>query len=145
MSERHDLELADTAIVDIEIEAEPAALWRAMTTDDGFAAWMGEGSRIDIGPDRGVSTNDPVTGIPKRGRVTDTVPGERVEFTWWPEDDPDDRSEVSIRLEPAPSGSRVIVTERRVLASTATSVADATAAWLWRGAILALVGAAVHC
>ena len=127
------------AHTELEIEADAAAVWRALTTDEGLAAWMGDGTTIDPTPGGNIVTPDPAGGRERTGEVERVERDQRLEFTWWPTADPDDRSYVSITLEPVEVGTRVRVVERPlspVLALATPSVRRG--AWAWRGASLTL-------
>jgi uncharacterized protein YndB with AHSA1/START domain len=98
----------------VEIAHPPAAVWAALTTADGLAAWFGNKATIDLRPGGAahMSWND--SGDTADMRV------ERVEeptvfgFTWHiyglPEDDPR-RTYVEFTLEPAGAGTRLSVVE----------------------------------
>lgn len=98
----------------VEIAKPPAAVWTALTTSEGLAAWFGDKATIDLRPGGSahMSWND--SGDTADMRV------ERVEeptvfgFTWHiyglPEGDPR-RTYVEFTLEPAGAGTRLSVVE----------------------------------
>lgn len=111
----------------VDLDAEPEAAWSALTTTDGLAPWMGEGSSIDVRPGGLVALPDPVGGATRRGKVDRIDDGQRLDFTWWPALRPADRTEVSITLEPITGGTRVRVVERRPVAARASGTASSIA------------------
>ena len=139
------------AVIDVELEADLEAVWRALTTDAGLADWLGAGSTIGQAPGDALWVNDIVTGEHKRGVLDEVTPQRRLGYTWWPETAPDQATRVAISLEPLPGGTRVTVVESRPFAAPAVaSVARAQAAtdqlvapmageWAWRTAVLRLV------
>ena len=119
---------------EIDLPAPPSEVWERLTTDDGLAHWMGEGSQIEPVVGAPISVPDVVTGQPKSGRVKHLEQGRQLDFVWWPEANPDDFSEVSITLEPLHAGTRVRVVERLPRCSASVGV-SAGSAWAWRGAM----------
>lgn len=97
----------------VQLAHPPAAVWAALTTAGGLAAWFGQQAAIDLRP--GGTARMSWTGGP-----TVDIRVERVEeptvfgFTWpihgLPEDDPR-RTYVEFTLEPAAGGTRLTVTE----------------------------------
>lgn len=159
---------SETADVWIDIEAGPDDVWRALTTEDGLAPWMGEGASIELHPGGAVVLPDPVGGATRRGRVDRIDDGRRLELTWWPALRPADRSTVSITVTPnrapdgGPASTRVRVVERlepdRPAMAMARAEARSSAAdrspdgprrggtrlpiglWSWRLAVLSVCG-----
>ena len=110
------------AVVDLDIDASPEAVWRALTTEQGLAPWMGEGARLVAEPGGAVVLPDPVGGETRRGRVDRIEADHRLDFTWWPALRPAERTTVTITVVPTGPGSRVRVVERppaRLVASAA--------------------------
>lgn len=138
------------AITSVDIEATPADVWEALTTKDGLADWMGEGSVV--GRDQGddLFVQDIVTGRPRRGVLDEVSPEHRLGYTWWPEADPEQATRVSITLTPCEVGTRVTVVEtlpvaigspRASAANTTRAMAGATSCWSWRLALMTLASA----
>ena len=100
-----------TAAITVDLDASPDAVWRALTTGDGLAWWMGEGSRIDPRVGGEVDVADVVGGRPRRGQVTEVVPRRLLSFDWWPADRSGPASTVAVRIEATEDGTRVSVTE----------------------------------
>ncbi|MBW0116346.1 SRPBCC domain-containing protein [Pseudonocardia abyssalis] len=97
----------------VEIDRPPAAVWTALTSADGLAAWFGQRAAIDLRPGGTASMSwDGGHGVEMRV--------ERVEepsvfaFTWplehLPADDPR-RTYVEFTLEPTDGGTRLTVVE----------------------------------
>jgi uncharacterized protein YndB with AHSA1/START domain len=97
----------------VELAHPPGAVWAALTTAEGLAAWFGNEAGIDLRPG-GTAWMKWTDGAAADMRV------ERVEepsvfgFTWHiyglPEDDPR-RTYVEFTLEPTGSGTRLTVVE----------------------------------
>jgi uncharacterized protein YndB with AHSA1/START domain len=97
----------------VELAHPPAAVWAALTTAEGLAAWFGDEAAIDLRP------GGPAQLRWHDGYVVD-MRVERVEepivfgFTWQlhelPEDDPR-RTYVEFTLEPDGAGTRLTVVE----------------------------------
>lgn len=124
-----------TAETSTDIDAPVDVVWNAVTTDDGLAAWMGDGATIDPQPDGKISVPDVATGRPREGRVTNIDDGRSLGFTWWPEDDPSDWSVVSVDLVEHDGMTTVTVTET---APRLRIVGAVNAAWAWRGAMMSV-------
>ena len=101
------------------IAADPEAVWDALTTDDGFAAWNGEGATIEAFPGGRIDTADRTGAVESVDAPTD------LRYRWWPVDDPDRVSTVEVTVEPAEEGATVIVIERLVLPPTGAARAAA--------------------
>jgi uncharacterized protein YndB with AHSA1/START domain len=108
---------------ELDIDADASDIWQALTTNDGLAPWMGEGASIDAEAGGDLFAPDPVGGRPRIGQVDHVGIDQRLDFTWWPSDDPDDRSQVSITLIPIEVGTRVQVVEGPL---TTASLSSAT-------------------
>lgn len=98
----------------VEIAKPPQAVWAALTTAEGLAAWFGDKATIDLRP--GGSAQMTWDGSDDRADMR----VERIEeprifgFTWHiyglPQDDPR-RTYVEFTLEPAGAGTRLSVVE----------------------------------
>lgn len=109
-----------TVTTERTIAADPETVWDALTTDDGFAAWNGEGATIEPFPGGRVDTVERVGAVERVDAPTD------LRYRWWPIDEPDQVSTVELTVEPADEGATVIVIERLVLPPTGTARATAT-------------------
>ena len=149
VQERESEQAAPEAVVRVDIDAAPDDVWHALTSDDGLAGWLGEGSTIGsyVGDD--IDVRDVVTGQRKRGVLDEVSPGHRLGYTWWPETAPEDATRVAISIEPTRAGTRVTVVESRPRAATASisgapstkaaiRTTQITADWLWRTALLTI-------
>jgi uncharacterized protein YndB with AHSA1/START domain len=97
----------------VEIAKPPQAVWAALTTAEGLAAWFGQKATVDLRPGGSVSMSwdSGDTADMRIERIEEpTVFG----FTWHlyglPEDDPR-RTYVEFTLEAAGSGTRLSVVE----------------------------------
>lgn len=148
------------AVVRVDIDAAPDDVWQALTTDDGLAGWLGDGSSIgtDVGDE--IDLHDVVTGERKRGVLDEVSPGHRLGYTWWPETKPGAATRVAISIEPTHTGTRVTVVESRPLIATAgpavagsamsrglrrssgpkaMAMAPVRSEWAWRTALLTVM------
>lgn len=103
----------------LDIASEPDEVWEALTSTDRADCWHGEGSIIGDEEGDTLYIVDPATGRPKSGIVETLIPDERFTYTWWPVEEPDEASHVTITLEPIPIGTRVTVVERPLTPGTA--------------------------
>jgi len=124
------------ATISLDIEASPEDVWRSLTTDEGLAAWLGDGSTMGAEPGDDLFVTDVVTGEPKQGRVDEIERGERLVYSWWPDQEPDSATRVAITLVRCVSGTRVTVVEARP--GMAEARASTSANWAWRTALLSL-------
>jgi uncharacterized protein YndB with AHSA1/START domain len=76
-----DLQADHRLRLDVRIRAAPAVIFPLLSTPEGFASWMGEGSEIGAeagAPMRVVYPN----GVEAHGEVVESDPPHRVVFTW---------------------------------------------------------------
>jgi uncharacterized protein YndB with AHSA1/START domain len=98
----------------VEIAKPPAAVWTALTTAEGLAAWFGDKATVDLRPGGSIhmswDQSDDVADMRIERIEEPSVFG----FTWHvyglPEDDPR-RTYVEFTLEPAGAGTRLSVVE----------------------------------
>lgn len=98
----------------VEIAKPPAAVWTALTTAEGLAAWFGDRATVDLRPGGSIhmtwDQSDDVADMRIERIEEPSVFG----FTWHvyglPEDDPR-RTYVEFTLEPAGTGTRLSVVE----------------------------------
>lgn len=124
-----------TATTEIDVDADPCDVWDTLSTDEGIAAWLGEGASIDPTPGGAIHAPDPVTGIEREGTVESIEPDHQLRYRWWPVTDPGSPSSVTIDVVPQETGTRIIVVERPEIPLTALVTASACASWAWRGAM----------
>lgn len=96
----------------LDIASDPDDVWEALTSTDRGNSWHGEGSIIGNEAGDTLYIADPVSGRPKSGIVETLLPSKRLAYTWWPIEEPDEASHVTITLEPIPIGTRLTVIER---------------------------------
>jgi len=124
----------------VTIAARPGTVFRFFTDSGRFAAWWGEGSRIDPRPGGAVSicfSNQVRAG----GEVLEVVPGERIVFSFGYESgDPValGASRVTITLEAVPRGTRLHL---RHELPTATAREVHVQGWRYQLAVFAEVAA----
>lgn len=102
---------AATSRSSVDISVDTERVWQALVTDRGLEPWMGEGASIEPRIDGELRLPDVVGGRPRRGHVERVEEFHRLDFAWWPEHRPIERSHVSITLVPLETGTRVTVTE----------------------------------
>src|SRR5262245_12534490 len=115
----------------IDLDCSADALWRLVTGPDELASWLGSDVELELragGSGRLVDDD----GQARRLRVDELVDGERLAFTWWPEDDEHAASEVVFAIEAREDGSRLLITE------TAAGAAPAMATTSWDVRIVSL-------
>lgn len=129
--------------VTLPVELEEA--WKLLTCPDDLPAWLGAAVELDPTPGQAGRVIDHDGTV--RRLVVDTVDsGQRIAWTWWTEDDPDQVSHVEIDLVPTETGTTVRVVEALVGAPSGTQ-ARAGEAWshrLLHLEALLLVAAAVR-
>ena len=93
------------------IPASPERVWEALTDPEHLEGWFGgvisweltEGSPLQFHGDDGESRHGVVETVRERRHLR---------FSWWPEGQPEDATEVSYLIEPDDSGARLTVQER---------------------------------
>jgi uncharacterized protein YndB with AHSA1/START domain len=97
----------------VELAHPPQAVWAALTTADGLAAWFGDEAAIDLRPG-GAAELRWAGGYTVRMRVERVDEPTVFGFTWQiselPDDDPR-RTYVEFTLEPVAAGTRLTVVE----------------------------------
>lgn len=98
---------------EIELDAPPDEVWRALTDPVRLAGWLGEEARIELQPGGALSveTEDGA----REGWIEEADPGRRLSF-WWSAGD-EESTRVELDLEEVGGGTRLIVTETRPLAA----------------------------
>lgn len=96
-----------------ELDHPPAAVWAALTTDEGLGAWFGEEATIDLRPG-GSARMSWTDGFTVDMRVERVEEPTAFGFTWqifgMPKNDPR-RTYVEFTLEPVGAGTRLRVVE----------------------------------
>src|SRR4051794_16304377 len=140
----------------VDLDATPGEVWRALTEPDELVGWFGPHVELDVRPGgRGRFVDD--DGSARRAVVDEVEDGQRLVLRWWPEGgEPGEPGEpgagagasvVTFVVSPTGSGTRLMVTERLVAHASAASrqaAADAPrTAWMGRLDVLLLRLAAV--
>ena len=110
----------------LDLDCTTADLWRLVTSPDELGAWIGHDVSLELHPGGAGHLIDD-DGIARHLAVGEVVEGERLAFTWWPEEDDSAASEVTFAIEPTGEGARLVVTETAV-GGVAAGVAGASAA-----------------
>lgn len=124
----------------VTIAARPQTVFRFFTDSGRFAAWWGEGSRIDPRPGGAVRICYP-NGVRAGGEVLEVVPGEKIVFTFGYESGEPmsvGGSRVTITLEPVQRGTRLRL---RHELETATAAEVFVQGWRYQLAVFAEVAA----
>lgn len=129
-----------TATTDVDISRPADDVWSTIVNEPG--SWLGPGSSIDPVTGGDVVVNDVVTDVWRRGVVRSARPGEMLEIDWWPSDDPDDTSSVTIELTPSATGTRVTVTETAGRLRGTAGIA--MSAVPWRAAMLMFAASSIR-
>jgi uncharacterized protein YndB with AHSA1/START domain len=104
----HQTELEQIAR-EVELSAPAQQTWAVLTDPDGLAEWLGGEVDLVLEPGAVGRVTDP-DGTVRQVLVTDLVPGERVGWHWW--SDEDELSTVELVVEPIDDDrSRIRVTE----------------------------------
>lgn len=106
------------------IPASPERLWEALTDPERLEGWFGgvfrweltEGSPIHFRGDDGES---------RRGVVETVRERRHLRFSWWPEGQPEEATEVSYLIEPDDGGARLTVQERPLEAPSVATQPEA--------------------
>lgn len=107
---------------DLDLDADLAAVWRAITDPEWLREWLAEDVEIELWP--GGEARFIVDGVRRSGWVEEVSPpagdgpprGGRLTFWWQPDEDQDEpASRVSLELTETARGTRVRLTETRPL------------------------------
>jgi hypothetical protein len=90
---------------EVTLPLDADAAWDAVTELDGWLVEAGD-LELEAGEEGTLVLPD---GSERRAVVEEVSPGERLTFWWWDGDEP--ATHVSLTLEPAVSGTRVVVVE----------------------------------
>lgn len=93
----------------IEVDAEPDEVWHAVIDDSERADWFGGPTELTPTEGAGATFTEP-DGQRRHATVDSVVPQRRLGWTWL-DDDGNASGQVTIDLSPAPSGTRIDVTE----------------------------------
>jgi uncharacterized protein YndB with AHSA1/START domain len=123
---------------EVVLDASPHEVWEALTDERLLSEWLADEAELDPveGGDAMFRFGD---GEERRGRVLRVERERSLAFTWARPDEPE--TQVELTIEPAVSGTRVIVVERAAPVGPAALAGawDARLAALGRATSLALV------
>ncbi len=106
---------------EIELDAEPAAVWRVLTESD----WLGDDPVIELEPGGELEFTDRDEG--RRCGWVEAVEPERRLTVWWSGEDEQESSRVEFEIFERKRGSALRVTETRPLADLTVPTAMALA------------------
>ena len=106
----------------VETDLDTDQLWQRVADGEAWTSWMVDESEVAVTPGGGGTVVD--EGVEREVRV-DRLGDRELTFTWWPRDRPEQASTVELVVMPAVGGSRLLVTETYLSASTLA----APAAW----------------
>jgi len=87
----------DQIVREVELSAPVDQAWAVLTDPDQLAEWLGGEVDLVLEPGAAGRVTDP-DGTVRQVLVTDVVPGERVAWHWWSDDD--ELSSVELVVEP---------------------------------------------
>ena len=101
---------ADPPVVErsVDLDADLADVWRALTDPDALAGWLGADVHLDLRPGGTGVVRDP-DGSTREVLVTDVDEPNRIAWHWWHE--AGHLSRVEITVAPTATGTRVRVVE----------------------------------
>ncbi len=113
----------------IDLDADLARVWRALTDPDELGDWLGGPVELEMRPgSNGTVVDD--EGTLRHALIRDVDPERRLSLRWWPTDGDGmggPVSEVTFELCPTESGTRLVVTETPLEPTTAqASIAKAS-------------------
>ncbi len=109
---------------EIELDSGPEEAWRALSEEDGLAAWLGEDVEADLEPGGAIRVRDG-DGTELDGFIEAIEPERNLTF-WWSARG-EESSRVVLELEPAVAGGCVVrVTETRPLRALERELAEIT-------------------
>jgi uncharacterized protein YndB with AHSA1/START domain len=96
----------------VTLPADPVQAWDLLTRPDDLAGWLGREVELDPTPGAAGTVTDH-DGTRRHLVVEEVVPGERLAWRWWTEEEGDGAgSRVEITVAPSGSGALVTVIER---------------------------------
>lgn len=131
-----------TVTREVELPADAADVWDALTTPRLVGAWFGAAFEWELEPGAPLRVGRGDDGAsPRHGTVEEVEPGRRLRFRWWPSDGAGAATAVTYELEPLPGGTRLVITElpvpvsapRAALAAGGASRWDVRVIGLWLG------------
>ena len=95
---------------EIVLPAAPAEVWEALTRPERLEEWFAGEVELDAEPG-GAGRFSWGSGESRRAIVERVDDGEALSLRWWDEEKPEEQTVVTITLEEAEEGTRVVVTE----------------------------------
>ena len=114
------------------LEATPAEVWDAITDERLLSEWLADEAELD--PEPGGAVRFRLGDEERTGRIERLEVGRSLAFTW--SRDGEGPSLVELTLEPAVSGTRLVVVERALSGPLASGTAHR-----WQGALGELANA----
>ena len=110
----------------IDLDADLARVWHALTDRDELSDWLGGAVELEMCPGgHGTIVDD--EGMVRHALIRDVDPERRLSLRWWPEDGV--VSEVIFELCPTDGGTRLVVTETPLEPTSARASVAKAAYW----------------
>ncbi len=110
----------------IDLDADLARVWHALTDRDELSDWLGGPVELEMYPGgNGTIVDD--EGIVRHALIRDVDPERRLSLRWWPEGGA--VSEVIFELCPTEGGTRLVVTETPLEPTSAQASVAKAAYW----------------
>ncbi|HTN78184.1 MAG TPA: SRPBCC domain-containing protein [Acidimicrobiales bacterium] len=111
---------------EIELDADLARVWHALTDRDELSGWLGNAVDLDMCPGgNGTIVDD--EGTLRHALIGEFDPERRLSLRWWPEAGA--VSEVTFELCPTDEGTRLVVTETPLEPASAQASVAKAAYW----------------
>jgi uncharacterized protein YndB with AHSA1/START domain len=94
----------------VELDCDVDTLWRLISDASELGTWLGDDVHLELrtGGSGHLVDDD---GVRRQLALTGVIAGERLAFTWWPDDDESAASDVVFTVEETGTGSRLVITE----------------------------------
>ena len=123
---------APTVTREVDLPAEVADVWDALTSPPLIGAWFGAAVEWALEPGGPMRVGRGDDGAaPRHGVVDEVEHGRRLRYRWWPSDGPGDATAVTYELEPLPAGTRLVITELPVETSAQRAALTAAGGVRW--------------
>src|SRR5262245_25736330 len=84
---------------EIDLPLDGDVVWSRISEGTAWEGWLGDEVHVAVEPGAGGSVIDD-DGVERTVSIERVDEGERVEFVWWPTDEPDHRSRVGLVVVP---------------------------------------------